>query len=134
MSAPSPTHPAPAGRGTETEMGEQLEWSKTLCGGRSVPYAEAEKAVAELGSEWRIPTDKDWDTVIDRSKYGPALDTNQVPDPELGWHWTSTPCPWASESAVFVVSSNSGGVLSGNRSGHALVRAVRAVSGQSSDL
>ena len=107
-----------------------LEWSKSLCGGRCVKYAEAEKAVAELGPEWRIPTDQDWNTVIDRSKFDPAIDTEQVPDVAMGWHWTSTPCPWARESAVFVVSSDYGLVSSYGRDVVAFVRAVRAVPGQ----
>ena len=108
----------------------KLEWSAPLCGGNRVDYDEAEKAVAELGPEWRIPTDLDWNTVIDRSKFDPAIDTDQVPDVALGWHWTSTPCPWARESAVFVVSSDFGYVSSYLRDYDAFVRAVRAVPGQ----
>ena len=42
----------------------------------------------------------------------------------------SSPCPWARESAVFVVSSNNGNVNNNNRNNNALVRAVRAVPGQ----
>ena len=107
-----------------------LEWSPPLCGGKRVDFAAAEKAAAELGPEWRIPTDKEWDTVIDRSKYGPAIDTGQVSDVALGWHWTSTPCPWAPESAVFVVGTDYGFVNGNGRYSVCFVRAVRAVPGQ----
>ncbi len=107
-----------------------LEWSPTLCGGKSVPYEEAEKAVAALGPEWRLATRREWCEIIDDTRHDPALDPAQHPGVESGYHWTSTPCPWARESAVFVVSSSYGVVYYFNRNSYALVRAVRAVSGQ----
>ncbi len=103
-----------------------LEWSKTLCDGRYVEYAEAEKAIAALGPEWRLPTLHEAFADNDYSQH-PVVQKEGV---ELGYHWTSTPCPWARESAVFVVSSDFGFVLNLYRSDDALVRAVRAVSGQ----
>lgn len=105
---------------------EQLEWSGTLCDGRRVSYAEAEKAVAALGDEWRLPTVQEAVAANDYSKF-PVIDQEGVKN---GWHWTSTPCPWAPESAVFVVDSDGGVVNGSGRNIDCFVRAVRAVPGQ----
>lgn len=104
-----------------------LEWSKTLCNGKRVLYHDAEKAVADLGPEWRMPTRKEWESILDLSRYMPALNTDQHPDVKLEYHWTSTPCAWAPESVVWVVNPDNGCVDSDDRDYDAVVRAVRVV-------
>jgi len=114
----------------EEAMPPALEWSPNLCGGEHVSYADALEAVAKLGPEWRLPTRLEWCLAIDDTRYDPALDPEKHPGVKSGYHWTSTPCPWAPESAVFVVYADSGAVDSGGRGDECFVRAVRAVPGQ----
>lgn len=104
-----------------------LDWSLTLCAGEKVTFEEAEKAVATLGDGWRLPTRREWCDIIDDTRYYPALDPAKHPGVGFGYHWTSTPCPWAPESAVFVVDAGHGVVSDFDRSFECFVRAVRAV-------
>ena len=109
----------------------QLEWSPTLCDGKNVNFAQAEKACAELGEGWRLPTRQELESILDLSRHTPCIDTARFPDTKSDWYWTSTPCAWSSDHAWVVVFSD-GYVYYGHRSGNnACVRAVRSVpSGQ----
>lgn len=103
---------------------EQLEWSHTLCNGERVTFEKAEKAIAELGEGWRLPTRQELESILDLSRYEPAIDTERFPDTQSTWYWSSTQCAWDS-SAVWIVHFNYGFVNNYDRSNLACVRAVR---------
>ncbi len=104
-----------------------LKWSNTLCAGKNVTQADAEKACAALGEGWRLPTRPELESIIDLSHSSPAIDTTRFPDTKNDWYWTSTPCAWSSDRA-WCVDFVSGFVCSAHRNGAgACVRAVRSV-------
>lgn len=103
----------------------KLEWSHTLLDGKSVTYEAAEKAVAELGDGWRLPTRQELESILDLSRHDPAIDTDKFPDTKSAYYWTSSPCAWRA-SAVWVVGFSSGGAFDLSRDRHACVRAVRS--------
>ena len=103
----------------------KLEWSQTLLDGKTVTYKAAEKAVAELGEGWRLPTRQELESLLDLSRHEPAIDTEKYLDTKSTWYWTSTPCAW-NTSAVWVVYFFLGGVNGLSRNLVACVRAVRS--------
>ncbi|MEX2964239.1 DUF1566 domain-containing protein [Microbulbifer sp. TYP-18] len=113
---------------TTTESAGNLEWSSTLLDGAAVTYEAAENAVTELGNGWRLPTLDELETLVDRSCYDPAIDTEKFPDTRNQAYWTSTPFAW-NETAVWVVNFNHGHVDIDHRSHWACVRAVRTGQG-----
>lgn len=108
-----------------TQVVGTLEWSNTLLGGRRVSRNEAEAAVAEMGDGWRLPTVDELQTILDRSRYNPAINTEMFPDTKSTWYWTSSPCAWDAD-ARWVVLFNGGDVYDGDDSYDACVRACRA--------
>lgn len=103
-----------------------LEWSKTLMDGKPVTFKQAEKAVAELGDGWRLPTKQELESLPDLSRYDPAIDVEKYPDTKSCAYWTSTPCACNPDAARWVVDFSDGNVYGGPRGIDACVRAVRA--------
>ena len=108
---------------TDTQTG--LVWTKTTIA-TGATHEEAEQAVAALGEGWRLPTAEELSTLIDRTRHEPAIDTDVFPDTKCDWYWTSTPCAWNPDAAVWVVGFYLGGVGDSPRSLGGCVRAVRA--------
>jgi len=107
---------------TDTKTG--LIWTKNTVA-KDVNFDGAEKAVAALGDGWRIPTVDELATLVDRTRYEPAIDVEAFPNTANDWYWTSTPCAWRA-SAVWVVGFSNGFVHDGYRHGVCCVRAVRS--------
>ncbi len=110
---------------TVAQVVDSLEWSGTLCDGKSVDYKAALAAVEALGERWRLPTRFELESLLDLSRSNPAIDTKKYPDTKRAWYWTSSPCAW-NDTAVWVVDFDGGSVDNGRRYGSACVRAVRA--------
>ena len=109
---------------TVLEPATGLEWSKTLLDGEKVNFEKAEKAVAELGEGWRLPTREELLTLVDLERHDPCIDTDKYPDTKSTWYWTATPCAWNKESARWVVYFDDGNVDYDDID-YACVRAVR---------
>ena len=101
-----------------------LEWSNTLCDGKRVNHAAAEKACAALGKGWRLPTRAELLSLVDDTRSEPAIDTARFPDTQSGAYWTGTPL--ASDSSCAWVVYFSYGYALNFHSDLAFVRAVRA--------
>ncbi len=109
----------------EVRRTSDLEWSPTICDGKCVDYAAAEKAAAALGEGWRLPTRWELESILDLTRHDTAVDTTRFPDTKSAYYWTSTPCAW-NTSDVWVVGFGNGYVYGYHRSGGACVRAVRS--------
>jgi len=105
----------------------KLEWSDTLCNGKTVDYEAAEKACAALGDGWRLPSRMELESILDLTGHDPAVDTARFPDTKSTWYWTSTPCAWAPGASAWIVSFNDGLAHYNRRDSRACVRAVRSV-------
>lgn len=109
------------------KQGPALEWSKTLLGGRRVTYKQAEKAVADLGDGWRLPTRQELESLLDMSRYDPAIDVEKYPDTKSLAYWTSTPYAWNRCRERWVINFYNGNVYTADRTSVACVRAVRSL-------
>jgi len=120
------------GDGTITDTLSGLMWSQATIA-KDVTSDQAEKACDELDlaghADWRLPTVEELFPLADRSKKGPAIDTEFFPDTKNGWYWTSTDSALAS-SYAWVVSFNYGYAGDNSRNGKACVRAVRSITGE----
>lgn len=101
-----------------------LVWSDTLNDGESMTFAKAEKAVAELGPHWRLPTRRELESLLDLDRYDPTIDAERYPDTRSCAYWSSTPCVW-NKAAAWVVGFGLGGVSYNPHGSIACVRAVR---------
>ena len=111
------------GDNTITDTKTNLIWTKNTVA--NVDFDDAEKAVAELGDGWRLPTRQELESILDLSRHDPAIDTDKFPDTKRNYYWTSTPCAWRA-SGVWVVPFGSGSVLGYDRYDYGCVRAVRS--------
>ena len=109
---------------TVTDSVTGLVWSQNTVASDAT-FEDAVKAVEALGEGWRLPSVDELQTIVDRTKYDPVIDTEAFPDTESDWYWTSTPCAWRPESARWVVVFGYGGVSNYDVDYDACVRAVR---------
>jgi len=107
-----------------------LMWSRDESKRSDFDDADAHCRALRFGgfSDWRLPTLDELQTIVDRSRYSPAIDTN-VFNTNAGWTWTSdeykgNPDP---SGSVWIVDFLYGDVGSYGRSSTAFARAVRAV-------
>lgn len=81
--------------------------------------SEANAYCVALGGSFRLPSMKELQTVVDRSRHTPAVDTSVFPTVQPGLYWTSTPLAgdtttmWQVEfgSGVSTFSSSTGSFL-----------------------
>ena len=93
-----------------------------------VPHAECEaaaKALDLLGhTDWDLPTIEEYQLLIDRTRYSPAINTDFFKDIQNDWYWSKTPAAWSSASAWYV-SFGDGLVGLNRRYGYGFALAVR---------
>jgi hypothetical protein len=78
-------------------------------------------------TDWALTTRQELLSLVDLSRYSPAIDTNAFPGFPSDWFWTSDLCAWSSASA-WDVNFNSGGVYDSHRYGGGFALAVRRAS------
>ena len=89
----------------------------------------AAKAVTLGGfNDWRLPTRQELLTLVDDTRFGPAIDTAAFPRCKSAWYWTSTSWAGSPASAAWVVYFGHGYSAVINRNHDARVRACRVVS------
>jgi len=86
-------------------------------------YCESPAVVATLGgSGWRLPTKIELDSILDETRYAPAIDPEVFPNTSGLGFWTSTP---RVAGGIWVVSFGDGGDVHAVARETNLVRCVR---------
>ena len=107
--------------GTVTDKQLKLIWYPTMA--KQLTWEEAKKECEKLGC--RLPTTKELYSLVDVSKYEPAIDKEIFPDTKSDYYWTSDVCAWDAGYAWYV--DFSGGRVGGWYKGDSVyVRAVRS--------
>jgi len=106
--------------------GKRLMWMKEGSQER-LTYAQAEDFVSELNKEqypdWRLPTREELLTLVDDTKYNPAI--NPIFKCEPAGYWTSTPYADNPSNDAWIVDFNDGNVNYDGRYFEYCVRPVR---------
>ena len=105
-----------------------LTFTATSIVDSDVPHADCESAAKRLDllghTDWDLPTIEEYQLLIDRSRYSPAINTDYFRDIQNDWYWSKTLTAWSSASAWYVGFSH-GGVSYGHRNGYGFALAVR---------
>lgn len=91
--------------GTVTDTKTSLRWSKPF--EVSVSFSKTDKVVSSLGVGWRLPTIDELHSIVDRSRYSPAIDTDFFTVFSKSNYWSSTPCAW-NKKLMWTVGFDSG--------------------------
>ncbi len=104
-----------------------LMWAKEGSG-KTMNYEEAERYCHECNigghNDWRMPTVDELESLVDRTKYNPAIVSDLFKVKTDDWYWTSTPYASYSVSA-WLVGFYHGSVVWGGRDSGCYVRPVR---------
>jgi hypothetical protein len=88
-------------------------------------YVKAVNAVKLCGkSDWRLPKKSELYSIVDYSRYSPAIDSTYFPNTTNGWAWSSSPNASGS-SYAWVVNFYSGSGYGDSKSSSLVVRLVR---------
>ena len=112
--------------GTVTDTATGLDWQKDTYGPLDWKEALAYCEHLDLGGhdDWRMPTLKELQSLVDYSRDGPAVNTTYFPDTESDYYWHSTTRS-ADPHYVLVASFDDGHVAPGLKTADYYVRAVR---------
>ena len=115
------------GNGTVSDSNTGLMWQReddnTIRTWESaITYCEG----LSLGSytDWRLPNIKELKSIVDNTKYDPAINTTYFPNTNSSYYWSSTTSAGVSSYAWFVFFYD-GYVSYGNKSKYYYVRCVR---------
>ena len=112
--------------GTVTDISTGLMWQQTTAPGiytweQALEYC---KSLDLAGfTDWRLPTIKELASIVDYSRYKPAIDTDYFPD-TVEYYWSSTTYVNNTYGAWYVYFYN-GNINYGHKSKSYYVRAVR---------
>jgi hypothetical protein len=99
---------APAGRytianGTVYDTKTKLTWQQAVPG-TTYTWANAKTYCAGLslaGTEWRLPTVKELQTIVDELQTNPAIDATAFPSTPTSRFWSSSPLAGSSSSSSY---------------------------------
>ena len=76
-------------------------------------------------TDWQLPTIAQLQTIVDHTRYSPAIDEDSFPKTPSDWFWSSTPASWEASSVAWIVGFYYGGAYAAPHDYKAFVRAVR---------
>ena len=107
-----------------------LEWHKATSPDR-LNFKDAEsycKALTTAGhTDWRLPTIQELLSLVDYTRFDPAIDVNLFPDTKSNNYWSSSPDASSPADYAWFVYFGSGSADDNYRDDTAFVRAVRSV-------
>ena len=125
------------GDGTVTDLRTGLMWkqcsegqSGASCTGTvstmtwASALSAAENTVFAGFSDWRLPSAKELQSLVETGCFGPAINEARFPNTSTGYYWSSSSVA-AYASGAWVVVFDYGGVYVSGRSGNYGVRLVR---------
>ena len=113
------------GNGTVTDNVTGLMWEqKTNDGGSrdkddtyiwkdALSYCE--NLILSSYYDWRIPTPKELERLIDLGSSSPAIDTTYFPNTNNGFYWTGTTCSGCHKKVAFAMDFSDGELFKGNK-------------------
>jgi hypothetical protein len=119
--------------GTVIDELNGLEWQAQDDGkSRNFKDAEAYCKSLNLGGpttgDWRLPTEQELLSLVDRERYNPAINPELFPGTKSAFYWSSTPYAFNPADDAWGVDFNDGYTLAYHRSSNnGFVRAVRSV-------
>jgi hypothetical protein len=75
--------------------------------------AYCENLVLGEHTDWRMPTPKELERLVDLTKSSPAIDTNYFPNTNSGKYWTGTTCSGCHKHKAFAMDFNDGSLYFG---------------------
>lgn len=105
-----------------------LIWAASPFASR-MKWSAAKEACAALGPDWRMPTIQELLSLVDYSRFQPAIDTTfflGVPTSDCWWFWSSTPGASSPSACAWYVDFNGGYSYCSNQGYEGLVRPVRS--------
>lgn len=104
---------------------EGMNWNGTTCAGAANSFTFDNAQVhARTQNGWRLPEVKELESLVDRTRSNPAIDTTVFPGTVSRWHWSST--PYASNpSSAWVVDFTYGSIYDSFRGFGLAIRLVR---------
>ena len=87
----------------------------------SIDYCES---LSLDGRNWRLPNKKELQSILDRSKYNPAIDTNTFIKTQTNYYWSST-TSLNRHNEAWVIKFSHGVFARSGKLGHHHVRCVR---------
>ena len=109
--------------GTVRDSLLKVVWGKTLPD--RMTWAKAKEVCEKLGKGWRLPTVNELFSLVDRTKYNPAIDKDMFPDTQSSYYWASETFAYYSDVAWYVYFYD-GGVNANGKGISYYVRPVRA--------
>lgn len=118
--------------GTVIDHSTGLMWSAEDVGADRLTWQEADQTAraVTLGGhdDWRLPTRTELLSLVDDTRFNPAIDTEAFPTCKSDWYWTASPWAPSPASYAWIVNFYNGHSLGSHRYCGARVRAVRSVS------
>jgi len=117
--------------GTVVDQLNGLQW-QSQDDGTNRKFADAEKYCKELRlagfTDWRLPSEEELLSIVDRSVYKPAIDKKLFPGTRSDFYWSSTPVAEYPDDCAWGVFFSYGSTFIYYSDGLGFVRAVRSVS------
>ncbi len=112
------------GDGTITDTTTGLMWQQETAG--PMPWEKAYSSSLFLGghNDWREPTIKELQSIVEYTRFNPAIDTTAFPGTKSCFYWSSSTCA-SNTYDVWCVYFASGYISHSHKSSSYYVRAVR---------